>query len=135
MRLEWRVRILLFALSLNIGALRTVAAGDWPQDYVVHKDSESPDSRYGVLVLSHEAAVDNDQTEENIPAWQICRHDRHSTKSAEQIISRDKIIAIWESKTELEPYKICFGDVNPNRSLLAASLALRVCVFPPKSSS
>ena len=63
MRLEWRVRILLFALSLNIGALRTVAAGDWPQDYVVHKDSESPDSRYGVLVLSHEAAVDNDQTE------------------------------------------------------------------------
>jgi hypothetical protein len=59
-RLECRVRILLFALSLNIGALRTVGAGDWAQDYVVHKDSESPDSRYGVLVLSHEAAVDND---------------------------------------------------------------------------
>jgi len=38
-------------------------------------------------------------------------------------------------KTEFEPYKVCFGNVNPNRSLLAASLALRVCVFAPKSSS
>jgi hypothetical protein len=35
------------------------------RDYVAHKDSESPDSRYGVLVLSHEAAVDKDQTEGN----------------------------------------------------------------------
>ena len=34
-------------------------------DYVAHKDSESPDSRYGVLVLSHEAAVDKDLTEGN----------------------------------------------------------------------
>ena len=117
--------------ALDIGALRTVAAGDC----VAHKDSESPDSRYGVLVLSHEAAVDKNQTEGNPATWQIWRHDRYSSKSAEQIISRDKIIAIWESKTEFEPYKICFGDVNPNRSLLAVSLALRVCVFPPKSSS
>ena len=35
------------------------------RDYVAHKDSESPDSRYGLLVLSHEAAVDKDQTEGN----------------------------------------------------------------------
>ena len=63
MRLKWRVRILLFALSLNIGALRTVAAGDCPQNCVAHKDSESPDRRYGVLVLSHEAAIDKDQIE------------------------------------------------------------------------
>src|SRR5437667_7257072 len=63
---------------------------------------------------------------ETPPAWQIWRHGRYSAKSAEQIISRDKIIAIWESKTEFELYKICFGGVNPNRSLLAASLALRV---------
>ena len=63
MRLKRRVRILLFALSLNIGALRTVAAGDCPQNCVAHKDSESPDSRYGVLVLSHEAAIDKDQIE------------------------------------------------------------------------
>ena len=63
MRLKRRVRILLFALSLNIGALRTVAAGDCPQNCVAHKDSESPDRRYGVLVLSHEAAIDKDQIE------------------------------------------------------------------------
>ena len=37
------------------------------RDYVAHKDSESPDSRYGLLVLSHEAAVDKDQTEGNTP--------------------------------------------------------------------
>ena len=63
-------------------------------DYVAHKDSESPDSRYGVLLLSHEAAVDKDLTEGNTPTSQIWRHDRYSAKSAEQIISRDKIIAI-----------------------------------------
>jgi hypothetical protein len=54
-----------FALSLSIAFSRTVGAGDWPQNYIVHKNSESPDGRYGVLVLSHEAAVDQDQTEGN----------------------------------------------------------------------
>jgi hypothetical protein len=32
----------------------------------VHKNSESPDGRYAVLVLSKEAAIDQDQTEGNI---------------------------------------------------------------------
>ena len=36
-----------------------------PQNYIVHKNSESPDGRYGVLVLSNEAAVKEDQTEGN----------------------------------------------------------------------
>ena len=40
-------------------------AGDWPQNYVVQKNSESPDGRYGVLVLSKQAAIDQDQTEGN----------------------------------------------------------------------
>jgi uncharacterized protein YecT (DUF1311 family) len=35
-------------------------------NYIVHKDSESPDGRYGILVLSHEAAVNQDQTEGNV---------------------------------------------------------------------
>jgi uncharacterized protein YecT (DUF1311 family) len=64
-RLTWRVLIVLFALTLSITASRTVAGGDWPQNYIVHKDSESPDGRYAVLVLSKEAAIDQDQTEGN----------------------------------------------------------------------
>lgn len=61
----WRVLILRFALTLSITASGTVAAGDWPQDYIAHKNSESPDGRYAVLVLSKEAAIDQDQTEAN----------------------------------------------------------------------
>ena len=57
--------ILRFALTLSITASRTVVAGDWPQDYIAHKNSESPDGRYAVLVLSKEAAIDQNQTEGN----------------------------------------------------------------------
>jgi len=64
-RRTWRVLILRFALTLSITALRTVAAGDWPQNYIAHKDSDSPDGRYAVLVLSKKAAIDQDQTEGN----------------------------------------------------------------------
>jgi uncharacterized protein YecT (DUF1311 family) len=57
--------ILFFAAALSIALPRTVAAGDWPQNYVVHKKSESPDGRYAVLVLSRQAAIDEDHTEGN----------------------------------------------------------------------
>jgi uncharacterized protein YecT (DUF1311 family) len=55
-----------FALLLNLVASGIGVAADWPQNYIVHKDFESPDGRYGVLVLSHEAAVNQDQTDGNI---------------------------------------------------------------------
>jgi len=64
-RLKGQVLIVLFALSLNIAFLSTVADGDWPQNYIVQKNSESPDGPYGVLVLSKQAAIDQDQTEGN----------------------------------------------------------------------
>jgi len=64
-RLKRHALILLFALSLSIAFSRAVAAGDWPQNYIVQKNSESPDGRYGVLVLSKQAAIDQDQTEGN----------------------------------------------------------------------
>jgi uncharacterized protein YecT (DUF1311 family) len=55
---------LLLLFGLVVGS-RTVAAGDWPENYVVHEHSESPDGRYGVVVLSHQAAIDEDGTEGN----------------------------------------------------------------------
>jgi len=60
-----RVLILFFALALSLGPPKRVDAGEWPQDYVVHENSESPDRRYGVLVLSREAAASEDKTEGN----------------------------------------------------------------------
>jgi hypothetical protein len=54
--------VVLFALVI---ASRAVAAGDWPENYIVHEHSESPDGHYGVLVLSQKAAVDQDETEGN----------------------------------------------------------------------
>ena len=65
MRLRGRVLILCFVLALHLGLARTVAAADWPQNYVVHEHSESPDHRYGVLALSKEAAIEQDQTDGN----------------------------------------------------------------------
>ena len=44
---------------------RTVAAGDWPENYIVHEHSESPDGHYAVLVLSQQAAIDQDATDGN----------------------------------------------------------------------
>jgi len=58
--------VLFFALILNLAASGMGAAADWPQNYIVHKNSESPDGRYGILVLSHDVAVNLDQTERNV---------------------------------------------------------------------
>lgn len=63
MRLAFGVSVVLFAL---IATIRTLAAVDWPENYIVHEHSESPDGHYGVLVLSHQAAVDQDETDGNI---------------------------------------------------------------------
>jgi hypothetical protein len=55
---------LFFATALSI-AVSKAAAADWPQNYIVHKNSASPEGRYAVLVLSKEAAIDQDQMEGN----------------------------------------------------------------------
>jgi hypothetical protein len=54
--------LLLFALVVTS---RTVVAGDWPENYIVHEHAESPDGRYGVLVLSQQAAIAQDKTDAN----------------------------------------------------------------------
>ena len=54
--------LVLFALIVTS---RTGAAGDWPENYIVHEHSESPNGHYGILVLSQEAAIDQDQTDGN----------------------------------------------------------------------
>lgn len=63
MRLTREASLVLFALVVTS---RTVAADDWPENYIVHENSESPDGHYGVLVLSQQAAIDQDQTDGNI---------------------------------------------------------------------
>ena len=62
MPLTHRALLVLFALVFTS---RTVAAGDWPENYIVHQQSESPDGRYGVIILSQQAAIDRDETEGN----------------------------------------------------------------------
>jgi hypothetical protein len=47
-----RTPVLLFALVLNLATSEIGVGADWPQNYIVHKNSESPDGRYGVVVLS-----------------------------------------------------------------------------------
>jgi hypothetical protein len=55
---------LLVLLALVVTS-RTVAAGDWPENYIVQEHSESPNGHYGVLVLSQQAAIDQDKTDGN----------------------------------------------------------------------
>lgn len=66
MRVVEQVTILLSALVLNLATLEIGAAADWPQDYIVHENSASPDGRDAILVLSKQAAIDQDQTDGNI---------------------------------------------------------------------
>ena len=58
-----RVLIPLLALALNLSALRIAAAGDWPKDYIVKENSESPDGHYAVLVQSMDAATGQEDNE------------------------------------------------------------------------
>lgn len=69
-----RVLVLLFALALNFFASGTVAAGDWPKDYVVKEDSESPDGRYAVLVQSTDAATAQDNNESSVYLADVKSH-------------------------------------------------------------
>lgn len=58
-----RVLILLVAPALNLSALGTTAAGDWPKDYVINENSEAPDGHYAVLVQSMDAATEQEDNE------------------------------------------------------------------------
>lgn len=44
------MRSLMFGWLIFLASARFAAAEDWPQGYVVHEDSESPDEQYGILV-------------------------------------------------------------------------------------
>jgi uncharacterized protein YecT (DUF1311 family) len=59
-RLTHGAWFVLFALVVTF---RTVAAGNWPENYIVHEHSESPDGRYAVLVQSQDAALAEDHDE------------------------------------------------------------------------
>ena len=65
MHLVGRALVALITLGLNIGVSSNVSATDWPKDYIVHEGSESPNGQYAILVLSKQAAIDQDQTEGN----------------------------------------------------------------------
>ena len=58
-----RVLILLFALVLDLAASGIAASADWPPNYIVKENSESPDGRYAVLVQSQDAALAEDENE------------------------------------------------------------------------
>jgi hypothetical protein len=61
-RLTCGALLVLFAFVVTS---KTVAAADWPENYIVHEHSESPDGHYGVLVLSQQAAIDQYKTDGN----------------------------------------------------------------------
>jgi uncharacterized protein YecT (DUF1311 family) len=56
-------RALVLLLVLNLATSGIAAADDWPPNYVIHKNSESPDGRYAVLVQSQDAALVEDDNE------------------------------------------------------------------------
>ena len=57
-----RSLVTVFSLAL---ALSSANAIDWPPDYTVLANSTSPDGRYGVLVVSREAGLNDDRTAKN----------------------------------------------------------------------
>ena len=92
MRFTYGALVVLSGFVVTSG---TVEAGDLPENYVVHEHSESPDGRYGVLVLSQQAAIDQDQTEGNTTYLANLQTRKTLGEIRGQIISRTKIIAIF----------------------------------------
>jgi len=70
----WRGLILFIALALTLSASGTAAAGDWPKDYVVEENSESPDGRYAVLVQSTDAATAQDDNQSSVYLADVKSH-------------------------------------------------------------
>jgi uncharacterized protein YecT (DUF1311 family) len=70
----WRVLILLFAAALSFSASGTAAAGDWPKDYVVKENSESPNGHYAVLVQSMNAAAAEEDNESSVYLGNVKSH-------------------------------------------------------------
>jgi uncharacterized protein YecT (DUF1311 family) len=58
-----RVLVVFFAQALNLAAMGIAAAADWPRNYIVQENSESPDGRYAVLVQSQDAALAQEDNE------------------------------------------------------------------------
>jgi hypothetical protein len=56
-------RALVLLLVLNLATSGIAAADDWPPNYIIHKNSESPDGRYAVLVQSQDTALVEDDNE------------------------------------------------------------------------
>ncbi len=56
-----RAARLFLVLLLGTQAVPEIQAQDWPENYVVHPESESPGGQYGILVPSREAAQDNEE--------------------------------------------------------------------------
>jgi uncharacterized protein YecT (DUF1311 family) len=73
-RLRGRVLILCFVLALHLGLARAVATADWPANYVVHENSESPDGRYAVLVQSQDAAAESNDNESAVYLADVKNH-------------------------------------------------------------
>jgi uncharacterized protein YecT (DUF1311 family) len=69
-----RVFVLLVAAALNFSELGIAAAGDWPKDYVVKENSESPDGRYAVLVQSMDAATAQEDNESSVYLADVRNH-------------------------------------------------------------
>jgi hypothetical protein len=93
-RLTHGASFVLFALVVTF---RTVASGEWPENYIVHEDSESPDGHYGVLVLSQQAAIAQDETDGNTTYLANLQTRKTLGEFAKRIISRTKIIAFCRS--------------------------------------
>ena len=67
------IRSFVIVVSLAL-ALSRANAIDWPKDYIVHENSESPDGRYAVLVQSRDAAVESDSNESAVYLADVRAH-------------------------------------------------------------
>src|ERR1700730_14125521 len=61
-------RVLLFPIAFSVLILNAapLKAGEWPKDYIVREDSESPDGRYARLVQTADAADQQNSNESDV---------------------------------------------------------------------
>ncbi|HWY39996.1 MAG TPA: lysozyme inhibitor LprI family protein [Chthoniobacterales bacterium] len=69
-------RVLLFPIAFSVLILKAapLKAGEWPKDYIVREDSESPDGRYALLVQTADAADQQNSNESDVYLADVKAH-------------------------------------------------------------
>lgn len=115
-----------FLLLIQAFICSTATAASWPEGYIIHENSQSPDGRYGVLIPTSETAPDDEEDVVNYLADLKSHETLGPIDGANYFpgLSRRSLLLYWsaDSKWCVVEYNARFGfdsiavlEVEPSR--------------------